>query len=156
MAADIGYGKNAFFREGLTAAGWWYVVAAKGSPCAYLRGVVPRARPYGGLGPAPRAACPHPAASLGQQAIAHAADVVPVTWRKGSKASNGNPAVRMTSYFLAILVRPASRHVAREADRSFSTSWLLAEWPPEADEPSGYWLATLPEDPPVVELVRLA
>jgi SRSO17 transposase len=34
--------------------------------------------------------------------------------------------------------------------------WLLAEWPPEAGEPSGYWLSTLPEDAPVSELVRLA
>ena len=34
--------------------------------------------------------------------------------------------------------------------------WLLAEWPPEADEPSGYWLSTLPKDTPLEELVRLA
>ncbi len=32
----------------------------------------------------------------------------------------------------------------------------LAEWPPEADEPAGYWLSTLPEDTPISELVRLA
>jgi hypothetical protein len=34
--------------------------------------------------------------------------------------------------------------------------WLLAEWPAEADEPTGYWLSTLPADTPITELVRLA
>ena len=62
----------------------------------------------------------------------------------------------MTSWFLAIRVRPASRHITRAADRSYPACWLLAEWPPEADEPSGYWLSTLPEDIPLEELVRLA
>ncbi len=34
--------------------------------------------------------------------------------------------------------------------------WLLAEWPPNAAEPSDYWLSTLPEDIPLPDLVRLA
>jgi SRSO17 transposase len=34
--------------------------------------------------------------------------------------------------------------------------WLLAEWPPEAAEPTDYWLSSLPEDTPLAELVRLA
>ena len=42
------------------------------------------------------------------------------------------------------------------ADGSLPACWLLAEWPPEAKEPSGYWLSDLPEDTPVAELVRLA
>jgi SRSO17 transposase len=57
---------------------------------------------------------------------------------------------------VAIRVRPASRHIAREADRSFPACWLLAEWPPQAEEPDGYWLSTLPADAPLGELVRLA
>jgi SRSO17 transposase len=79
-----------------------------------------------------------------------------VTWRQGTKTSKDNPAAAMTSYFLAIRVRPASRHITRAADRSFPACWLLAEWPPEADEPSGYWLSTLPEDTAIEELARLA
>jgi SRSO17 transposase len=62
----------------------------------------------------------------------------------------------MTGWFLAIRVRPASRHITRAADRSLPACWLLAEWPPEADEPSGYWLSALPEDTAIEELVRLA
>jgi len=62
----------------------------------------------------------------------------------------------MTSCFLAIRVRPASRHIPRAADRSLPACWLLAEWPPQADEPSGYWLSSLPEDIPLEEPARLA
>ena len=91
-----------------------------------------------------------------QLAIAHAGQVRPVTWRHGTKTSPGNPGAAMTSFFLAIRVRPASRHIPRAADRSFPACWLLAEWPPGADEPSGYWLSTLPEDTAIEELVRLA
>ena len=62
----------------------------------------------------------------------------------------------MTSCFLAIRVRPANRHIPRAADGSLPECWLLAEWPPCADEPSDYWLSTLPPDTPAAELVRLA
>ncbi len=34
--------------------------------------------------------------------------------------------------------------------------WLLAEWPRGKAEPTKYWLASLPETTPIVELVRLA
>ncbi|MDT2010196.1 transposase [Rhodococcus opacus] len=40
--------------------------------------------------------------------------------------------------------------------RHSSEVWLLAEWPAGADEPTDYWLSTLPEDTPLPELVRLA
>ena len=33
--------------------------------------------------------------------------------------------------------------------------WLLAEWPAGKPEPVKYWLANLPDDTPLVELVRL-
>ena len=79
-----------------------------------------------------------------------------MTWRQGTKTSKDNPDAATTSSFLAVRVRPAGRPVPRQADRSFPACWLLAEWPPEADEPSGYWLSTLPEDTPLEELVRLA
>ena len=79
-----------------------------------------------------------------------------MTWRQGTRTSKHNPGAAMTSCFLAIRVRPASRHMTRAADRSFPACWLLAEWPPEADQPFGYWLSTLPEDTPIEELVRLA
>jgi SRSO17 transposase len=156
VVSDIGYGDNALFRQQLTAGGWQYVVAVKGTPRAYPAGAVPEARPYGGLGQPPKPAYPNPPATLRQLAIACAGQVQPVTWRQGTKPSNGNPAALMSSHFAAIRVRPASRHIRREADRAFPACWLLAEWPPQAEEPEGYWLSTLPEDTPTAELVRLA
>ena len=62
----------------------------------------------------------------------------------------------MTSCFLAIRVRPANRDIPRADDGSLPECWLLAEWPPEADEPADYWLSNLPEGTPLEELVRLA
>jgi len=156
VVSDIGYGDNALFREGLTGAGWRYVVAVKGSPRAYPAGAIPQPRPYGGLGQPPKPAYPDPPATLRQLALARAGQVQPVTWRQGTKTSKGNPAALMASHFVAIQVRPASRHIPRQADRSFPACWLLAEWPPQADEPDGYWLSTLPADTPIAELVRLA
>ena len=152
VAAEIGYGDNALFRQQLTHAGWQYAVAVKGSTTAHHGNAVPRARPYGGLGQPPKAAYPDPPATLRQLALAHADQVQPVTWRQGTKTSKDNPGAAMAGWFLAIRVRPP---IPREADRR-PACWLLAEWPPEADEPSGYWLSTLPEDTPLTELVRLA
>jgi SRSO17 transposase len=156
VAADAGYGDNALFREGLTAAGWVYVVAVKSATSAYLHQAVPQTAPYGGRGQPPKPAYPHPPVNLRQLALAHAAQIRPVTWRQGTRAPRGNPDAAMTSHFLAIWVRPASRHIPREADRSLPACWLLAEWPPQASEPTDYWLSTLPEDTPIEELVRLA
>jgi SRSO17 transposase len=156
VAADIGYGDNALFREQLTAAGWQYAVAVKGSTSAHDGDAVPETRPYGGLGQPPKPAYPRPPATLRQLALAHAAQIRPVTWRQGTRTSKDNPDAAMTSWFLAIRVRPAGRPIPREADRSLPACWLLAEWPPEADEPAGFWLSTLAEDTPMEELVRLA
>jgi SRSO17 transposase len=156
VAADIAYGDNALFRQALTDAGWQYAVAVKGSASAHDGDAVPRERPYGGLGQPPKAAYPRPPASLRALARAHADQVRPVTWRHGTKATRDNPDAAMTGWFLAIRVRPAGKPIPRAADRSLPACWLLAEWPPEADQPTDYWLSTLPDDIPIEELVRLA
>ena len=59
---------------------------------------------------------------------------------------------------MALRVRPAGHHQAdrRTADGSLPAVWLPAEWPPEAAEPTDYWLSSLPGDAPLAELVRLA
>ena len=156
VAAGIGYGDNALFRQQLTDAGWQYAVAVKGSTIAHHGDAIPRARPYGGRGQPPGPAYPHPPATLRQLALAHADQVRPVTWRQGTKTSKDNSDASMTGWFVAIRVRPAGRPIPREADRSLPARRLLAEWPPEADEPTDYWLSTLPEDTPIEDLARLA
>jgi SRSO17 transposase len=157
VAADAGYGDNTAFRLELAARGWQYAVAVKGttSACPGDAQPVTRAR-RGGPGRPPAPAYPAPPVTLRQLAIASADQIQPVTWRQGTKATSGNPDAAMTSSFLAIRVRPANRDIPRGPDGALPECWLLAEWPPEADEPTGYWLSTLPEDTPVTELVRLA
>jgi SRSO17 transposase len=156
VAADAGYGDNALFRGGLAARGWRYVLAVKGTVSARPHDAAPATMAYGGMGrpgvPRYRTA----PLSLRQLAIAHAGQIQPVTWRQGTRATAGNPDAAMTSNFVAIRVRPASRRLPRAADGSLPECWLLAEWPPQASEPAGYWLSDLPEDTPVTELVRLA
>jgi SRSO17 transposase len=156
VVADAGYGDNTTFRLELTDRGFAYVVAAKGSTSAYPHDAAPQALAYGGTGRPSTPRYRTPAASLRQLAIAHAGQAQQVTWRQGTRATKGNPSAAMTSHFVAIRVRPGNRDIPRAGDGSLPACWLLAEWPPEADEPTDYWLSTLPEDTPIAELVRLA
>ena len=157
VTADAGYGDNTTFRLELERRGWQYAVAVKGTTSAYAGDAQPAARSLGaGPGRPPKPAYPRPPANLRTLALASADQVRQVTWRQGTKATRGNPAASMTSHFLAIRVRPANRDIPRGPDRSLPDCWLLAEWPPEAGEPTDYWLSNLPEDTPVTELVRLA
>jgi SRSO17 transposase len=156
VVADAGYGEGPAFRLGLAARGWRYVIAVKATTSARPHDAIPATWPYGGRGrpsvPRYRSA----PVSLRQLAIASADQVQQVTWRQGTKATRANPAAAMTSWFLAIRARPASRRIPRAGDGSLPECWLLAEWPPEAGAPTDYWLSDLPEDTPVAELVRLA
>ena len=74
-----------------------------------------------------------------------------LTWREGSRGP-------LASVFLALRVRPAGRNPTARlaADGSLPLAWLLAEWPPQAAEPTDYWLSNLPADTDLAELVRLA
>ena len=157
VTADAGYGDNTTFRLELEHRGWRYVVAVRGTTSAYAGDAQPVTRSLGGgPGRPPRPAYPAPPVNLRQLAIAHADQIGPVTWRQGTKATKDNPAAAMTSCFLAIRVRPANRDIPRGPDGSLPDCWLLAEWPPGADEPTDYWLSNLPADTPIAELVRLA
>ncbi len=141
VAADAGYGDNTAFRLELAARGWQYAVAVKGTTSAYPHDAVPEMMACSGRGRpgVPRyRARPLP---LRQLAIASADMIAPVTWRQGTKATRDNPDAAMTSHFLAIRVRPANRDIPRAADGSLPECWLLAEWPPGADEPTDYWLS---------------
>jgi SRSO17 transposase len=157
VVADAGYGDNTAFRLELDTRGWQYAVAVKGATSAYAGDAEPVTRTLGGgPGRPPKPAYPRPPVNLRQLALASADQVRPVTWRQGTKATSGNPTAAMTSHFVAIRVRPANRDIPRADDGTLPDCWLLAEWPPEADEPAGYWLSNLPPDILVTELVRLA
>ena len=62
----------------------------------------------------------------------------------------------MTSHFLAVRVRPPT---ATSPALMMAASRGAGCWPnghPKHDEPTGYWLATLPAGTPIAEFVRLA
>jgi SRSO17 transposase len=152
VVADAGYGSNADFRAGIDARGWSYVVAVNGDLTAFPAEAVPEVKPYSGRGrhPLPR----YRSKPVGLRAHVLAAgrgSAVELTWRTGSRGP-------MTSQFVALRVRPAGRRpTGRLAeDGSLPAVWLLAEWPPEAAEPTDYWLSSLPADTDLAELVRLA
>jgi hypothetical protein len=91
-----------------------------------------------GPGRPARPAYPSPPANLRLLAIANADQIRQGTGRQGTTATKGNPTASMTSYFLAIRVRPANRDIPRADDGSLPDCRLLAGWPPQADEPTGY------------------
>jgi SRSO17 transposase len=70
-----------------------------------------------------------------------------VTWREGSADFLG-------SRFARLRVRAAHRD--ERLDRPRPEEWLLVEWPEGEDEPTKYWLSTLPDDVAFAELVERA
>jgi hypothetical protein len=81
---------------------------------------------------------------------------VDLIWRRASKGLQ-------RSRFLALRVRPAGITPRRQAAAGaegvgweLPTRWLLVEWPSDTPEPVKSWLSNLPDDTPIVELVRLA
>jgi len=152
VVSDAGYGDNAEFRDGLTTHGWVYVVQVSGDLSAHAEDAVPALKPSSGRGrrPLPRYRS-KPVGLRAHVLAAGRAAVQQVIWREGSRGP-------MSSHFVALRARPAGHHQAgrRAADGSLPAVWLLAEWPPEASEPTDYWLSTLPADTDLAELVRLA
>jgi SRSO17 transposase len=152
VVADAGYGNTAAFRDGITGRGRRYVCQVDGDLSAHAGDAVPALKPYSGRGRRPRPRYRTRPVGLRDHALAAGWDAATsVTWREGSRGS-------LTSHFLALLVRPAGHHATARlgADGSLPAVWLLAEWPPEAAEPTDYWLADLPASTPLAELVRLA
>jgi SRSO17 transposase len=152
VVADAGYGDNAEFRDGVTARGWAYVVQVNNNLTAHPADAVPEVRPYSGRGRHPLPRYRTPPVGLREHVLTAGRDAaVEVTWRQGSRGP-------LTSHFVALRVRPAGRKPTARlaADGSLPAAWLLAEWPPEQPEPTDYWLATLPADIDLAELVRLA
>ena len=153
LLADSGYGEVGEFRWGLDARQIPYVVEVRADTSAYSEQVHPTAAPYTGKGRRPRPRYRDRPCSLAQLALqAGQQACVELIWRRGSKGLQ-------RGRFLALRVRPAGvtpRRLARQDGGELPVRWLLAEWPVGKAEPTKYWLSSLPETTPIVELVRLA
>jgi SRSO17 transposase len=70
-----------------------------------------------------------------------------VTWREGTSGP-------LAPRFAAVRVRPAHDDFRLSEPRA--EEWFLAEWPEGEDEPTKYWLSTLPEATSLEDLVATA
>jgi SRSO17 transposase len=152
MLMDASYGTDTDLREGVTALGLAYVAGIQSSLSVWPPGVTPLPpKSWSGTGRPPkllRRAPGHEPVS----AKALAKRLMPpawrtITWREGTNAP-------LTSRFAALRIHPAHRDTERADLRP--EEWLLVEWPEGEDEPTKYWLSTLPETTPLESLVETA
>ena len=152
VLADAGYGVDTAFRSGLTAMGLSYIVGIQSSISLWPPGTGPLPpKAWSGRGRPPSLVHRHPEHKpLSAKALAQTlpqSDWHIVTWREGTNAP-------LSSRFAAVRVRPAHRDYWRSSPRP--QEWLLVEWPQEENEPTKYWLSTLPEDTALADLVESA
>jgi len=152
VLADAGYGNETAWREALGEMELEYCVGVQSSTTVWAAGtgpMPPKPRHTIGRPPTRSQRGPH-ASPLSVKALAQSLKAVrwrTVQWREGTNA-------KLSSRFMALRVRAAHRDEGRSTLRE--EQWLLIEWPAENSEPTKYWLATLAQDTPVVDLVRTA
>ncbi len=161
VVADAGYGQMHAFRAAVADRGLDYVVAVRGDTSAHPGEAVPTAPEREGRMGAPRLPrYREPARPLKDLVMASGRRRLRrCTWRQGSKGA-------MTSRFIVLEVRPvgvAPTKAARDGaggrgewDGALPAETLIAEWPPQQDEPTDYWLTNLPADTALRHLVRMA
>src|SRR4051812_28368565 len=152
VATDAGYGNDTDFRDGVTGLGLPYVAGILGTTGLWPPGAgpLPPAR-WSGKGRPPerlrRDPEHQPLAAERLAAGLPAGAWRTVTWREGTAGP-------LSSRFAAARVRPAHDDFRLSEPRA--EEWLLAEWPEGEEEPTHYWLSTLPEAATLEELVATA
>jgi len=150
VVADAGYGEISAFRLALEKRKLGYVVEVKGTTSAYPPEVAAEQPAWRGSGRRPARRYRAAPSSLRELALAAGAEATSeITWREGSRGP-------MCSRFLALRCRPANIGLRRIHKDQLPDAWLLAEWPHGATEPVKYWLANLPAETALADLVRLA
>jgi SRSO17 transposase len=152
VLADAGYGNVTAFRDALSERRIPYVVGISGETTVWPPGIEPlppKQRSVKGRPPSRirRTSTRQPVAVM--DLAKHAPEDLwkDVTWREGTRG-------KMTSRFLFLRVRPAHRDEKRHEPRDFE--WLIAEWPKGENEPTKFWLSTMPSDTSQEQLIRLA
>jgi SRSO17 transposase len=152
VVTDAGYGNDTDFRDGVTGLGLAYVAGILGTTGLWPPGAgpLPPAR-WSGKGRPPkrlrRDAAHRPLAAERLAAGLPAGAWRSVTWREGTAGP-------LASRFAAVRVRPAHDDFRLAEPRA--EEWFLAEWPEGEDEPTKYWLSTLPGTATPEELVAHA
>jgi SRSO17 transposase len=152
VLADAGYGNDTAFRSALTEIGLSYIVGIQSSASLWPPGSGPLpAKPWSGNGrPSSLVRRNLEHKPLSAKALAQTLPQTAwrtVTWREGTNAA-------LASRFAALRLRPSHRDYWRSTPRP--EEWLLVEWPQGENEPTKYWLSTLPGDTTLADLVDLA
>lgn len=152
VLADAGYGVDTAFRLRLSELGLPYMVGVTSAVVVWPPGVEPLpARRYSGKGRPP--VMPRRTARRQPTNVKTLAKALPasgfqtISWREGTNET-------LSSRFAALRVRRAGGNSGRA--RLQPQEWLLIEWPAGQDEPTKYWLSTLPEDAALNDLVNAA
>jgi SRSO17 transposase len=152
ILADAGYGNETAFREELSKLVLEYCVGVQSVTTVWAAGTGPMPpKPQKRIGRPPTRSERGPNASpVSVKALAESLTARrwrTVKWREGTNA-------KLSSRFAAVRVRAAHRDEGRSTLRE--EQWLLIEWPAGEPEPTKYWLSTLAQDTPLVELVKVA
>jgi len=149
---DAGYGNSSELRADITALELTYVAGILSNTTVWAPGTGPLpAKTWSGRGRPTkllRRDAEHQPVSVKELALG-----LPkrawrtIAWREGT-------AERLSSRFARVRVRAARRDFKRSESRA--EEWLLIEWPKGEQEPTKYWLSTLPEDIALHRLVYFA
>jgi SRSO17 transposase len=139
---DAGYGCNTKLRTAISALALRYVAGILPNTSVWAPGTEPLPpKKWSGCGRPPkliRRDGKHRPLSVKELALG-----LPkrawriITWREGASE-------QLSSRFARVRVRAAHRDYNLTDSRS--EEWLLIEWPKGEDEPTKYWLSTLPQD----------
>jgi SRSO17 transposase len=141
VLADAAYGDETAWREALTAHGLPYAVGVRAATTVWWGEHQPVPQPSRDAGPGRARRRLKRDATHQPISVAELARALPkqrwrtVTWREGT-------AQPLRSRFARVRVRAAHQ------DRPRDEEWLIVEWPPEAADPTHYWLSTLPANDP--------
>ena len=149
---DAGYGADTDLRTNITTLGLTYVAGTRPNTTVWPLGTAPLPpKRWSGRGRPPkllRRDGKHQPISVKKLALG-----LPkrawrtIKWREGT-------AEWLSSRFARVRIRIAHRDYQLTAGRP--QEWLLIEWPAGEDEPTKYWLSTLPEDISFRRLVDMA
>lgn len=151
ISADAGYGKVCEFRDELTGRQLTYIVGVDEATSVWVPPVevLPPTQNRRG-----RRSTRYDYGERKPLSVLQVAQSLPpeswqaIEWDQGSR---GRP---LQSRFAALRVHPSKGY--HEGKPVRPAEWLLIEWPEGQDKPEHYWLSTLPESTPVVDLVRQA
>ena len=146
VLADAGYGDEAALRDRLSAHGLTYAVGIRPQTAVWWGAHQPAPAPDKSRRGRPRTRVlrdeTHQPIRVDElAAILPRTRYRTLTWREGTNAA-------LTSRFARVCVRAAHGDCPRAEE------WLLIEWPKGEDEPTRYFLSTLPAGAPFKELVH--